>query len=73
LLGSAGRRRRIDEYVSVEIKEFGAIEEVIGLDFSVTELDEIVGIKVLQLPDAKKFEKVAELEVSLRRGMTKLV
>jgi hypothetical protein len=54
-----------DEYVRLEIKDSGEVEEVVGLEMPEAELDEVVGVEIEILPDTAKFEEVVGVEIQI--------
>ena len=56
-----------DEYVRLEVDNSGNVEETIGLDFDEIELEEVVGLEVVQLPDTAKLEEVVGVEISVEK------
>ena len=53
-----------DEYFRVEVSDSGEIQETIGLELVDIELDEVVGMELIQQPDSVEFEEVVGLEIS---------
>jgi hypothetical protein len=56
-----------DEYVRLEVDDLGNVEETIGLGFDEIELEEVVGLEVVQLPDTAKLEEVVGVEISVEK------
>lgn len=54
-----------EEYVRLEVNEFGEVDEVVGLEIKCEwELEETVGMEVLESESYVEFDEVVGLEIS---------
>ena len=63
-LETAEDEEEFDEYVRLELDDSDEVQETIGWDFVEIEMDEVVGVEVVQLPDTAKFEEVVGVEIT---------
>jgi hypothetical protein len=54
----------LEEYVRLEVDDYGNVEEVIGLEVSEVEWEEVVGME-LKVVERTEFEEVVGLEINL--------
>jgi hypothetical protein len=61
-----------NEYVRIEVSDSGKIKETVGLELAELQLDEVIGMELVQRPDTVEFEEVVGLESSNEEGWDNL-